>query len=106
MLLSLLIPFINSFPENTYFISGASPNTSNQLPQERVNSLISAGIFHMNANNARDVDSICNPLAMQCISGYTLKPFFVDPTYATAIRIAYQEINRLRRVLSDNLEVA
>ena len=83
-----------------------SPNTINQLPQERIDALISTGIFHMNANNARDVDSICNSLAMQCLSGYALKPFFVDPAYATAIRIAYQEINSQRRILSDNLEIA
>ena len=67
--------------------------------------MISTGVFHMNANNARDVDSICNSLAMQCLSGYALKPTFVDPAYATAIRIAYQEINRQRRILSDNLEI-
>ena len=59
----------------------------------------------MNANNARDVDCICNSLAMQCLSGYALKPSFVDPAYATTIRIAYQEINRQRRILSDNLEI-
>ena len=83
-----------------------SPNTCNQLPQECIDALISAGVFHMNANNARDVDSICNSLAMRYLSGYALKPSFVDPTYATAIRIAYQEINHQRRILSNNLEIA
>ena len=42
-----------------YFISGVSLNTNNQLPHERINALISARVFYVNANNARDVDSMC-----------------------------------------------
>ena len=60
----------------------------------------------MNANNARDVDCICKSFAMQYLSGYALRPSFTNPAYSTAIKIAYQQINRLRRILSDNLEIA
>ena len=88
------------------FISGASPNTNNQLPQESIDALISAGVFCMNANNARDVDSICTPIAMQCLSGYALSPSFIDPAYSTAMNMAYQEINQHWRSLSRSLETA
>ena len=60
----------------------------------------------MNANNARDTDSICTPRAMQCLTGYALRPSFIDPAYSTAMNIAYQEINRHRRSLSNSLEIA
>ena len=60
----------------------------------------------MNANNVRDVDSICTPLAMQCLSGYALRPSFVDPAYSTAMNMAYQEINQHRRSLSHILKTA
>ena len=53
------------FLKNVFtFISCASPSTNIQLPQERIDALISTGVFHVNANNARDVDSIYTPLAM------------------------------------------
>ena len=60
----------------------------------------------MTANNARDLDSICNSLAIQCLIGYALRPSFIDPAYSTAISIAYQEINHLRKILSDNNDIA
>ena len=91
----LLIPFMTYFPKKYFiFISGASPSTSIQLPQKRIDALISSEVFHVNANNTRDVDNICTPLAMQCLSGYALRPSFIDPAYSTAMNMAYQEINR------------
>ena len=102
----LLIPSVVFSVKHFFFISGAALDTNTHLRQERIDALIFAGVFHVNANNARDVDCICNPLAMQCLSVYALKPFFTNPAYSTAIKIAYQEINRLRRSLSDNLEIA
>ena len=54
--------------------------------QEQIDAMISTGIFHMNANDARDVDCICTPLAMECLSGYALKPSFIDPAYSTAVK--------------------
>ena len=67
-----------------------SPSTDIQLPKERIDALISAGVFHVNANNARDVDSICTPHTMQCLMGYALRPSFIDPAYSTAVKMAYQ----------------
>ena len=55
-----------------------SPNTNVQLPNERINALVSAKVFHVNTNNARDIDSICTPRAMQCLMGYALKPYLID----------------------------
>ena len=96
-----------SFPEkHFFFISGASPDINIHLPQERIDALISAGVFHANVNDARDVDNICNPLAMQCLTGYALRPSFIDPAYSTAIVIANQEIKRLWKTLSDNYDIA
>ena len=43
---------------------------------------------------------------MQCLTGYALRPSFIDPTYSTAVKMAYQEINRHRRSLSSSLEIA
>ena len=83
-----------------------SPSTNVQLPKERIAALISAKVFHMNANNARDTDSICTPRAMQCLTGYALRPSFIDPAYSTAMNIAYQEINRHRRPFNSSLEIA
>ena len=70
-----------------------SPNTNTHFPWECIDALISTGVFHMNANNARDVDFIYTPLTMECLSGYALKPSFIDPPYSTTIKMAYQEIN-------------
>ena len=42
---------------------------------------------------------------MECLSGYALKPY-LDPAYSTAIAMANQEINRLRKLLSDNYDTA
>ena len=104
----LLISLVTSFSEKHFiFISGAFPNTNTHLPQERIDALIFTGVFHMNANNAKDVDCICTSFAMQCLSGYTLRPpSFIDPAYSTTVKMAYQEINRQRRILSDHLEIA
>ena len=60
----------------------------------------------MNANNARYVDSICTPYAIQCLMGYALRPSFIDPAYSTAVKMAYQEINRQQRSLSNSLKIA
>ena len=38
--------------------------------------------------------------------GYALRSSFIDPAYSTAVKIAYQEINRQRRILSNSLEIA
>ena len=51
-------------------------------------------------------DSICTPLAMQCLSGYALSHSFIDPAYSTTMNMAYQEINQHRRSLSRSLEIA
>ena len=69
-------------------IPGAPSNTNTYLPQERIDALISAGVFHTYANNARDVDCIYTPLAMECSLGYALKPSFIDPAYSTAVKMA------------------
>ena len=71
-----------------------SPSTNIQLPNERIDALISVGVFHVNANNARDVDSTCTPYAMQCLIGYALRPSFIDLAYSTVVKMAYQEINQ------------
>ena len=96
-----------NFSSKNYFIlmSGASPNTSTYLPQERIEALISAEVFHVNANEARDVDCICTPLAMECLSGYALKPSFIDPIFSTAVKMASEEINCPWRILSNNKEI-
>ena len=68
------------FLKNYSFTSGASPDLKIQLPQERINALISAKVLHTNANEARDVDCICTSSAMECLLGYALKPSF-DPAW-------------------------
>ena len=59
----------------------------------------------MNADNARDVDCICTPFAMQCLLGYALSPF-IDPAYSTVVNMAYQEMNQHRWSLNRSLETA
>ena len=80
--------------------------TNAQLPKERINALISAGVIHMNANNARATNSICTLCALQCLIGYALRPFFIDLAYSIAVKMTYQEINRKWRALSNSLEIA
>ena len=50
-----------------------------QIPQERIDTLLAAGVFHFNASEARDTDNIYNARPMQCLTGYALRPFFHDP---------------------------
>ena len=83
-----------------------SPSINVQNLKKRIATLISAKVFHMNANNAKDIDSNCTLRAMQCLMGYALRPSFIDLAYSTAMNIAYQEINRHRRSLSNSLEIA
>ena len=57
--------FLTSFFKELFIlISGMSPSNNVQLPKEHIDALISAKVFHVNANNARDTDSICTPRAM------------------------------------------
>ena len=98
--------FYNPSKKHLFFISGASPDIKIDLPRERIDALLSAKVFHMNANEARDMDCICTSPAMECLSGYALKPSFNDLAYSTAIAIAYQEIKHLQRMLNDNYDIA
>ena len=103
---SIINVFCNLLEKHLFFISGASPDIKINLSQERIYALLSAKVFHVNANEANDVDCICTPPTIECLSGYGLKPSFNDPVYSTTILIAYQEINHLRKLLSDNYDIA
>ena len=43
---------------------------------------------------------------MDCLSGYALKPSFIDPIFSTAMKMTYEKINRQRRMLCNDLEIA
>ena len=42
-----------------------------QISQERIDALLAVRVFHFNASDARNIDSICNARAMQCLTGYS-----------------------------------
>ena len=71
-----------------YSISAISTAANIQIPQERIDAILVVGVFHFNANDPRDINSICNARAMQCFTGYALSPSFHDPAYTVAMRIA------------------
>ena len=71
------------------FVLAISLVVNVQILQECIDALLAAGIFHFTASGARDTDSICNAQAMQCLTGYALKPSFHDPTYTVIMIIAY-----------------
>ena len=67
-----------------------------RLSDERIDALLDAGIYNFDPAKARDLDSICTTEAMQCLVGYALSPSFLDPAYATTIRIAREKIHQLQ----------
>ena len=70
-------------------VLAVSPTANVQIPEERIDALLAARVFHFNASGARDMDSICNAQAMKCLTGYALRPCFHDLAYTVAMRIAY-----------------
>ena len=78
-----------------YSVSAISTAANVQIPQERIDALLVVGVFHFNANDAKDTDSIYNAHAMQCLTWYALSHSFHDPVYTVAMRIAYHKMNQL-----------
>ena len=77
-----------------------------QTSQERIDALLAARVFHFNASDAKDTDSICNARAMQCLTRYALRPSFNDLAYTVAMRIAYHEINQLQFAINRSMDTA
>ena len=84
--------FLTNFFDSILAISFAA---NVQISQECIDALLVAEVFHFNASDARDIDSICNAIAMHCLTMYALRPSFHDPAYTVAMKIAYHEINQL-----------
>ena len=47
-----------------YSVSAISIAANIQISQKHIDALLAIGVFHFNANEARDIDSICNTQAM------------------------------------------
>ena len=95
--------FLNRF---CYSASAISTAANIQIPQELIDALLVASVFHFNVNEAREIDSICNAHAMQCLTGYAISPSFHDLAYTMAMRIAYHEINQLQFAINSSMDTA
>ena len=101
-LIKLTIFFYNL----TFFLVGIPSVANVDLPQESINALLDAKVYHLNLVNARDLDSICIAEAMQCLTKYALHPTFLDPTFSMAIKLAQEMIDQLNQSINKQLDKA
>ena len=87
-----------------YSVSAISTAANVKISQERIDALLAAGAFHFNANDAKDIDNICNAYDVQCLTGYALSPSFHDLAYTMAMSIAYHEINQLQFAINTSMD--
>lgn len=69
------------------------------MPQDKIDELLLLGVLHLDRENARDIDRICNTESLKCLSWFTLYPFFVDHAYNVALCLAKRELDHLRGVI-------
>ena len=74
------------------------------LPKERINALITTGVYYHDPSNARDLDSICTVKAMQCLVRCTLYPSFSEPAFLVAIKLAREKIAQLEYSVNEQLD--
>ena len=83
------------------------PSVANvDLPQERINALLDAKVYHLNLVNARDLDSICIAKAIKCLIKYALHPTFLDPAFSMAIKLAQEMIDQLNQSINKQVDKA
>ena len=76
------------------------------LPNECIDALLAARVYHHDPFNAQDLDNIYTIEAMQCLVGYALRPSFSNPAFAVAIKLAKEKIAQLEFSVNDQLDIA